>query len=138
MAWRYETLSLFEIYERLSLDTRDVDILQDVALKAYNAAVLFKDSEINEEYIRKYLDGRFELGATGELFLATTSSNPHSFSRSHNDWLYGLSKTKLKWDWKSANPQTSLKDEQNEKVAKLVKQLEAIQQLALSYNEKCA
>jgi hypothetical protein len=133
MAWQYETFSLFDIYNKLTLQTHDTEVLKDIAKKAYKAACLFEEANVNEEFAKKYLDSRLELGALGPLFLATVSSNTDTFSRSHYNWLYELNKTKLKWDWKPYNKEVSLEEEQQCKLDELMRELNSIQQLAMSF-----
>lgn len=134
MAWQYETLSLFDIYRKLSHETHNTNILKDITKQAYKAACLFEKQNVNEEFVKKFLNGRLEVGALGPLFLAIVSFNPDTFSRSHNNWLYELSKTKLKWDWKPYNKEVSLEEEQQAKLDELMRELNSIQQLAMCYD----
>ena len=142
MSWKYETKELSVIYEMLKADERHPDyaLLRATAKKACDVALFFSENEMNEEFIKKYLNNKLEIDALTPFHFASSVLCPPEmeigdcmYSYSHKQWLYSLSQVKLKWTWETEGQ--SLEELQNTKIERLVTSYNQLQELALSYEE---
>lgn len=142
MAYRYETMSLKAIYRLLDEHNHihpDYNIIKVFAKKAYEVAKVFEEKGMNEEFIVKYLDNQLPCDALCEFGLTASVLHPNNipiedriYSFSHNEWLTSLRLTKLQWTWKHSEKEV-LEETQKNKIQKLKKNYEELQELALSY-----
>lgn len=142
MTWRYETMSLNEIYRLLNEQNHihpDYDTIKLIAKKAYEVANVFEEKGMNEELIVKYLNNQLPCDALCEFGLTTSVLYPSEmsiedriYSCSHKEWLNSLNLTKLQWTWKQHD--IKLEETQTIKLKKVLDSYKELQELALSYN----
>lgn len=132
MSWKYETKSLFDIYELMEEHPLhpDYPIFKAIAKMAYDIAVFFEDEGVNEELVKKYLNDELPYDALSKfhkkcMVLHQESGEDDIYSSSHKRWLYKLAKVKATWHWHSS--------QKDEVLAKVMSKYDELQSLALSY-----
>lgn len=144
MTWRYETISLNEVYRMMSLEEDnhihpDYDTLKLIAKKANEVAKVFEKEGMNDDLIVRYLNDELPCDAICEFGLTASVLYPNEcpiedriYSRSHKEWLNSLNRTKLQWTWEQ--PEIKLEETQKVKLQKVLDSYYELQQLALSYD----
>lgn len=132
MSWKYETKSLFDIYELMREYPLHPDyaIFKATAKMAYDIAVFFEQEGIDEDLVRKYLNNELPYDALSKFHLKCAvlhqeTEEDEVYSCSHKRWLYKLAHVKATWNWEGNN--------KDDAVARLMSKYDELQNLALSY-----
>lgn len=132
MAWKYETKSLNDIYELMNEHPSHPEYytMMAIARMAYHVALFFEDQGVNEDFVKKYLNGNLPYDALSQFHLKCAVLHQEEecaeiFSNSHKRWLYKLAKVKSMWHWPTC--------QKDEAVADLTMHYTELQNLALSY-----
>lgn len=98
MAYRYETKSLYEIYNMLDSKLGNRSALIEVAEMAYFTALKFQDI-VTKEWIVAYLNDDLPMDSLSYLSLVASvlykDDGLNMFSLSHSHWLSSLRQCKL-------------------------------------------
>lgn len=128
--YKFETRTLFELDNLIKTNTYDVFSPEYAAIKKLqeNALKMARtfDEVMTDEYMKKYLDDGLEIGCLIPLSKAVSRSS-ETFSKSHQEWLDELRRTKLTWDRRNEQ------EKKREKFDNLKNSFITLQRLAYKY-----
>lgn len=128
--YKFETKTLFELENLMKTNTYDVFSPEYAAIKKLqeNASKMARtfDEVMTEEYMKRYLDDELQIGCLIPLSKAVSRAS-ETYSKSHQDWLDELRRTKLTWDRKNEL------EKKRDKFANLQNSFITLQRLAYKY-----